>query len=227
MSEKNGTNNPVEEGPSGEQFAELKRDMRVASMAAWAKAHQKQLIAAVVAVVVVIVAASLWVERLHARKSAAADLYSQALAASDTDSRQSLMQSLVRDYGSTAYAELALLQLARLDREHAEQHLKSLLEHRSLTQELRWQARLDLAQFYLQHQQPGQAMEWLHDAVGPHYEQMRQFLLAEASRDDTEKAGHYRKALDAISHDTSLDELIKQRLETAKGAPAPETEAGK
>ncbi|HKJ83848.1 MAG TPA: tetratricopeptide repeat protein [Mariprofundaceae bacterium] len=214
---KNETNPAVEGELSGEHLAELKRDMRAASMAAWVKGHQKQLIAAVLTVIAVIVAASLWVQHARSQKNAAATLYYQAMATPDDSSKQSLMQSVVKDYGSTAYAELALMQLAKFDRAHAEQHLKTLLGKSSLTPELRWQARLDLAQFYLQHHQAEQARAQLHDAVGPHYEQMRQFLLGEAVQDKAEKIGHYQKALEAISHDTSLNERIKRRLASLKG----------
>lgn len=208
------------EAISGTEMEELKRDMRTARLVEWAQTHQQQLIAAAVAVVVAIVGASLWWEHAKSMRDSAAMLYHRGIDASAEDVRGELLRQVVADYHDTSYAALSLMLLAAADDEQAGTYLEELLKHPRLTEELAWQARLDLAGWHLRHQRKEAARSWLAEAVGPHYEQLRQYLLSEAADDKAAATQHLRQALDAASHDENLKRTIEQRLAALAVAPA-------
>lgn len=202
---------------SGQELAELKRDMRTARLIEWARAHQQALIAAALGLVLAIVGASLWWEHAKSTREAAAMLYHRALAAQAEAERRTLFEQVVRDYKDTTYAALALMLLAANDEANADKHLKALLHHPRLSDELGWQASLDLAAWHLRHGSQEKARTLLSKPVGPHYEQLRHYLMAEAAPTQEEASAHLQQALAAISHDENLKRVIEQRL-AAKAA---------
>jgi len=201
---------------SREEMDELKRDMRSAHLMAWAQENQQKIIAAIAVLLLVIVGASLWREHITTQRASAATLYHQALNSVDAEAKGALLAKLVKDYASTAYGGMAQLLLAKVDPEHADQHLKALLSSATVDQEMRWQAQLDLARVWLRKGDKAQARKILEKAVGKDYEQFHYYLMAEASENDTDRLHHLEQALNAVSHDTELKKHIEKRLTELK-----------
>ncbi|MFC1626406.1 YfgM family protein [Pseudomonadota bacterium] len=192
------------------EMEELKRDMHTARLVDWLQNNRQQLIAAVVAVLIAMAGASLWMEHGKSKKDSAATLYHQALAASSDDDKRAMLELVIKDYGDTGYAPLAHLHMAKLgDRET---HLKALIHSDSSTAELAWQARLDLAEWYLSSGKVDDANSLLSEPVGKQYEQLRHYLMAEATSDAGEKVMHLKKALDASSNDAFLKTKIESMI---------------
>jgi len=201
---------------SHEDMDELKRNMRSAHLTVWVQENQQKIIAAVVALLLVIVGASLWKEHIATERASAATLYHEALNTANADSKRALLQSIVRDYANTAYAGMGQLLLAHVDAKHADQHLEALLSSSTVDQEMRWQAQLDLANVWLRKGDKAKANKVLATPVGKDYEQLRHYLMAEASGSDTDKVSHLEQALDSVSHDAVLKKTIKKQLAELK-----------
>jgi len=205
-----GTVVPEGNAPSQGEMDELKRDMRSAQWTHWAQTNQKNIIAALVALVVILIAGAMWQEHNKSQHGAAATLYQQAMNEQDTAKQQSLMQSVIAKFGSSAYSALAQMQLAHLDKTHAEAHLQALMAHPEAMKEWVWQARLDLAAMKIEQGDKAAAKALLAKTVGDQYQQLRHYLMAMAAADATEKEKHLQKALDAVSQ----DDVLKSRIET-------------
>lgn len=191
------------------ELEELKRDMRSAQVVDWVQNNQQQLIAGAVALLLVLAGISLWMERAKSQKDSAATLYHQALASSEAGKKQAMLEMVTMDYDGTGYAALAHLYLAKLA-DNPEAHLNALIYGRGVTNEIAWQARLDLAEWYLSQEKSAEASKLLAEQVGKQYEQLRHYLMAEAATDAAEKKKHLQQSLDAISN----DELLKARVES-------------
>ncbi len=200
---------PVEDVSAGE-LSELKKDMQAAAIMDWVHRNQQQLIAVGIAFLLILMGTSLWMERSATQKESAASLFSQGMGAADSTQQQDIFESVVQNYGDTAYAPLSLMQLVRLDAANAEAHLKALISHSKASREFVWQARLDLAARLIREGKPDEARKWLDDEVGEQYAQLRFYLLAEASATDSLKREYLTKALQAVS----LDDDLKRRIES-------------
>ncbi len=205
-----GTVMPEGNAPSQGEMDDLKRDMRSAQWTHWAQANQKRIVAVVAALVIVLMAGGLWKEQIKSQHSAAASLYQQAVNEQDKTKQQSLMQSVVTQFDSSAYSALAHMQLAHLDQAHAEDHLKALIAHPEAMKEWVWQARLDLAAMKIEQGDKAAANALLAKTVGDQYQQLRHYLMAMAAADAVEKEKHLQKALDAVSNDN----VLKSKIET-------------
>jgi predicted negative regulator of RcsB-dependent stress response len=201
---------------SQEEMNELKRDMRSAHLVAWAQENQQKIIAAIVALLLVIVGASLWRQHITTQRVSAATLYHQALNSADAETKRALLEKVVKDYAGTAYGGMAQLLLAKVDQEHAGQHLEALLASSTVDREMRWQAQLDLARIWLRKGDKAQARKVLEKSMGKDYEQLRHYLMAEASGNDADRTAHLEQALNSISHDTELKKHIEKRLAELK-----------
>jgi len=208
--------NPVD--VSQEEMNELKRNMRSAHLTAWAQENQQKIITAILALLLVIVGASLWREHTTTQRASAATLYHQALNSSDADAKRALLGKLVKDYATTTYGGMAQLLLAKVDQEHASQHLVALLSNSTVDREMRWQAQLDLARVWLRKGDKVQARKVLEKSVGKDYEQLRYYLMAEVAENDAGRLHHLEQALNSISHDTELKKDIEKRLAELKAS---------
>jgi len=188
-----------------EEMAELKKDMKSATLADWLQNNQQKLMVITVLVLMAMFAAGLWSEQQKTKKGAAAMMYYQGIALQDKEKQQSMLEQLIRDYGDTAYATLATMRLANLA--DTEKHLRDMMADKKLNPELRWQAGLDLAEYLIQEDKKDAARLVLNEHVGSEYEQQRYALLASISEGDAKKDA-LKKALDASSH----DEVLKERL---------------
>ncbi len=197
---------------SATELDELKRDMRSAQLASWIEANRKPLAIAGLALVVALVLIGLWRQNVKSQHESAALAYSQALAAASVDKKQVLLAKVVEDFSSTAYAPMAQLQLAALDEAHAAEHLQAVIDHGKSMDAWRWQARLDLAEWHLQHKDAAAARDLLQERMGKAYEQVRHYLLALAAEDAKKRKRHLRKALEAESHDEELKRRIQAML---------------
>jgi len=205
-----GTVVPEGNAPSQGEMDELKRNMRSAQWTHWAQTYQNQIIAAVVALVMILIAGGMWQEHIKSQHGAAATLYQQAVNEQNTVKKQSLMQSVVTQFGSSVYSALAQMQLTHLDQAHAEAHLQALIAHPEAMKEWVWQARLDIAAMKIEQGDKAAARTLVDKTVGVQYEQLRYYLMAMAASDTAEKEKYLQKALDAIS----LDDALKNRIET-------------
>jgi len=208
-SKKNGSSDPSDVAFSVE-MDDLKRDVQSAQLQAWLRKHQQSLTVAIVLILLGITAASLWTQRLNSQKDAAASLYFQGLNQSDTAKKQAVLGDVVKDYSNTGYAVLARLQLAALAENPVEDY-RAIMNDDDLAQSFRWQARLDLAEYYINHGNPSDAKPLLEARVGKQYQQLRFYLLAQVSSDDA-KQQYLRQALDAASNDSKLKEKIESAL---------------
>jgi len=209
---KNKPVTPEQENDSAfaAEMEELKRDMHTAQLVDWAQNNRQMLIAGAVTVLIALVGTSLWIEHGKSQKNSAATLYHQALVTSSDDDKRAMLELVIKDYGNTGYASLAHLYLAELgDRET---HLKALIYGGGSSVELAWQARLDLAEWYLSNARVDEARSLLTKPVGKQYEQLRHYLMAEAASNAEEKVMHLKKALDANSNDTFLKARIEGML---------------
>ncbi|MFQ5355070.1 MAG: YfgM family protein [Mariprofundaceae bacterium] len=210
--------------PSRQELQELKQDMRSAQLTAWLQEHQQKLIAAVVAGVLAIVGISLWTERQASIREAVAVLYQQAMDRQGDEEKKAALNQVISEYGDTSYAVLSLLLMSTLDRDHAIDHLQSLLAHPKRTDELEWQASLDLARLYIQKGDKQAARDLLAGLKpGPAYEQLLHLLLAEAADADAERIKHYQQALEAKSYNTNLNREIEQKLKRLKSETPSES----
>lgn len=215
MNDKQQKNNSGAVDVSAEEMDELKRDMRSARLNAWAKAHQQQLMIGAAVLLAVLVSVSFWKEHRDAQRASAASLYYQALNTSKAADKQSLLKSVIRDYDNTAYGALARLLLATVDDAHAAEYLQALLARHDVDRGIRNQARLDLARIRLAAGDKQGARKLLETKAPPAYEQLRQYLLAQAASDADERIRHLQKAKEAESHDAGLARRIAQQLSAA------------
>ncbi len=211
MTEKNQQNQP-EGAPLDAEMAELKRDMRSAQLSEWLESNTQSLIAGVIVLVLVLIGGGLWIEHDKTQRASAATVYQQALVEKDADKKLALMQKVASDFSGSSYATMAEMQLAALDDAHAEAHLQAIINASASMQEWVWQARLDLAELKLQAADKAAARAVLEAPVGAQYEQLRQYLLAEASDDSAARQDHLQKALDAPSLDNDLKSKIESML---------------
>jgi len=193
------------------EIEELKRDMRSAQIIDWAQKNRQQLIAAAVAVLLLLAGGSLWLERNKTQKESAANLYHKALASTDVEEKKAMLDMVIREYDGSGYAALAHLYMAKIS-DQPEAHLNALIHGAASTPELAWQARLDLAEWYLGNGRAADAKALLAEPVGKQYEQLRHYLLAEASNDAAEKRQHLQKSLDASSNDAVLKARVESML---------------
>jgi len=213
---KNNNKQPEEPMQDDEQLAmhmeELKRDMRSAKITDWLQKNQQQLIVGAVIVLLAMAGAGLWSEKQKTYKESAAMMYFQALSVVDDAQRKSLLETVTTDYADTGYSVLAHIRLAPLA--DTELHLRAVIDNNDATPELRWQARLDLAEFFINQEKIDEAKGLLSSSVGQQYEQLRYYLLAEVSSGD-ERKSYLQKALDAISNDAVLKADIETKLAQA------------
>ena len=78
--------------------------------------------------------------------------------------------------------------------------------------ELVWQARLDLAELYVQDGKINEAKVVLEERLGKHYEQARFALLARITEDKDEKMSWIQKSLDSETHDNDLVAELEAEL---------------
>ncbi len=210
--------------PSQQELQELKQDMKSAQLTAWFHEHQQKLIATVVAGVLVIVGISLWTERQASIREAAAVLYQQALDRQGDEEKKVVLNQVINEYGDTSYAMLSLLLMSRLESDLAIDHLRSLLAHPKRTDDLEWQASLDLARLYIQNGDKQVARDLLEGLQpGSAYKQLLHLLLAEAADTDAERIKHYQQALEAKSYNTNLNREIEQKLKRLKSETSSES----
>ncbi|MDX8403541.1 MAG: tetratricopeptide repeat protein [Mariprofundaceae bacterium] len=193
------------------EIEELKRDMRSAQIVDWMQKNQQQLIAAAVTVVLVLAGGTLWLEHNRSQKDSAATLYHQALSTSDTEQKKAMLEMVIKDFGDTGYGSLAHLYMAKLSSQ-PEAHLNALIHGKASTPELAWQARLDLAEWYLGNGKVDEVKTVLAEAVGKQYEQLRHYILAEASTENAEKQKHLQMSLDSDSNDAFLKARVERML---------------
>ncbi|MDX8414071.1 MAG: tetratricopeptide repeat protein [Mariprofundales bacterium] len=192
----------------------LKQEMRSAQVTAWILDNKQTLGAIGAVLIIALLASSLWIERNKAQRESAAVLYHQGLAMGDLTKRKALLENVVRDYPRTGYSPMALFQLVSLDEAKAQDYLQQLLAS-SAPPELKWQARLDLAQRLIAAGHATEAAPMLAERVGKEYEQLRYYLLAQASTDSSAKQQALQQALDAPSHDETLQSTIEAALAAA------------
>jgi len=188
-----------------EDIAELKKDMKSAKLVDWLQNNQQKLMVGVLLLLMGMFAGGLWSEQQQTKKEAAAMMYYQGISLLDQEKQQAMLEQLIRDYGDTAYATLANMRLANLV--DTEKHLRNIMNDKKLTPELRWQASLDLAEYFIQQDKKDAAKLVLNEHVGTEYKQERYALLASISEGSAKKDA-LQKALDASSH----DEVLKERL---------------
>lgn len=189
----------------------MKRDMRSAQIVNWMQNNQQQLIAGAVAIVLVLAGGTLWLERNKSQKDSAATLYHQALSISDAEQKKAMLEMVINDFGDTGYGSLAHLYMAKLSNQ-PEAHLNALIHGAASTPELAWQARLDLAELHLGNGKVDEVKTLLAEAVGKQYEQLRHYLLAEASTQRAEKKKHLQMSLDSDSNDAFLKARVERML---------------
>lgn len=209
-SNKQGSNPPIDTGFSVE-MDDLKRDVQSAQIQAWLHRHQQALTVGIVVLLLVATAASLWNARLNSQREAAASLYYQGLVQTDLEKKQAVLSDVVKDYSGTAYGLLARLQLAALV-ENPESMYQTLMDDTSIAQPFRWQARLDLAEYYIAHDQADRAKSLLATRLGIQYEQLRYYLLATIS-EGTSKIDYLKQSLAAKSNDALLKDKVTSMLD--------------
>ena len=192
---------------------ELKREMRSAQWTNWVEANQKLLMGAAAAVLVALLAAGFWIEQDRALSATAATVYQQAVGETDLSKKQALLQSVSRDFSSSSYGVMALMQLAGTDSANAEVHLQAVIAHDKAMDEWVWQARIDLAEIRIAAGDSAAAQQLLDQQVGGQYQQIRYYLLAQISTDEGQKQEYLQKALDAPSaNDAALIEKIEIQM---------------
>ncbi|MDQ6976095.1 MAG: tetratricopeptide repeat protein [Mariprofundaceae bacterium] len=189
---------------------DLKRDVQSAQIQAWLRKHQQLLTVGVVVLLLMATGASLWNERLSSQREAAASLYYQGVAQTDLEKKQVVFSDIIKDYSNTAYGLLARLQLAVLV-ENPEPIYQSLIDDKTISQIFRWQARLDLAEYYISQDKLDHAKALLSIRLGKQYEQLRYYLLASIS-DGAAKKDYLQKSLDAESNDALLKDKVSSLL---------------
>lgn len=192
------------------EMDELKRDMRSAQLTAWIQQNQQQLIAGVVIFLLVMVGFSLWKENQKAKLDAASLLYQQALSAQEEDKKKVLFEQVLSDYPDSGYRLLSLMQLSAIveDPTHV---LQQIVDGADATPAIRWQAKLDMAEYQIAHEQADAAKAVLSERMGKQYEQLRNYLLASLSEGD-EKLAYLKKSADAESNDTLLKDKVESMI---------------
>lgn len=214
---KNGSNPPIDAEFSVE-MDDLKRDVQSAQIQAWLRKNQQVLMVGAVVLLLLATGASLWNARLDSQRESAASLYYQGMAQQDVEKKQAILSDLANDYSGTAYGLLARLQLPSLV-DDPEPMYQSLINDDTISQPFRWQARLDLAEYYIAHEQADKAKSLLDLRMGKQYEQLRYYLLANLSDGDAKQA-YLRQSLDAESNDS----LLKDKLASLLGVSATDKE---
>lgn len=199
----------MDDGHLHAEMAELKQDMRSAQVTHWMQKNQQLLMAVAAAIVMIMFAFGLWSEHQKTEKESAAMMYYQGVGVQDAAQKQALLEQVIRDYADTAYAVLAHLRLASIT--SPEMHLQAIIDHQGATPELRWQARLDLAEYQIEQGKQEAAKALLQEHTGNQFEQLRYALLAKLSSGD-ERKGYLQKALDSISNDGVLKESLEAQL---------------
>jgi len=197
---------------SKDEIQELQRDMRSARIHAWANQYQQQLFVGLILLVIIIVGVGMYKERTNKQQEAAATLFHQAMDTQDNEQRIDFFNSIVQDHSGSSYEAMALLMLASLDTENSKERLTQLLSHPQCSLEMRWQARLDLAQIYLNEKNIAQAKDTLKVQVGKEYAELRYFLLSQTTDDHATKKKFLEKAQEANSHDAALQKNIELQL---------------
>ncbi len=211
MSNKKQKKNPIEGVVDGTDFVELKRDMQSAKVIAWLQYNQQQLIAGAIVLVLVLIGSSLWQAQQASQKEAAALMYIKATNTSDMATKKALFDEVIETYPESGYATLARLQKsASSNTDERILALQALMEGEGVP-EFVWQARLDLAEVYLEENNNDQARAVLEARVGKQYEQARYALLARLAKGD-EKVTLIQKALAAESHDNDLNAALEAEL---------------
>ncbi len=208
----NDTTKHEQETVLQQDMNELKQEMRQAKQLAWLEKNKNNLLIALISLLIIILASAFWSDHRQTQKEQAALLYNQALEASSLDARKALLATVIKDHSDTAYAFLAAMQLASSDKEHADVHLQEVINHPQASPEIRWQAQLDLAQWYHAQGKDQAAKESLQKSVGKDYQQVRYALLAELTKDAAEKKDYLQKAAKAVSHDPELQSRIHTLL---------------
>jgi len=202
------TEQPVHDTVLEGELVDLKKDMQQAKIADWMQRNQQALMLAVGVVVMVMFAVGLWADHQKKQKESAAMMYYQGIANTDASKQKVLLEKVITDYGDTGYAILAHLRLApEVD---TDKHLQALMDHASVAPELRWQAELDLAEYWIEQGKLDQARQVLNKHVGQDYAQYYYYLLSKTATGDAQKEA-LQKSLDAVSH----DEVLKERVATA------------
>ncbi|MDQ6967964.1 MAG: tetratricopeptide repeat protein [Mariprofundaceae bacterium] len=214
---KNQAEEPMQEDAPldaqlGTEMEELKRDMRSAKITNWFEKNQQQLIVGAVVLLLAMAGVGLWSEKQKTYKESAAMMYFQALAVVDDTQREALLEAVVKDYAATGYGILAHIRLAPLV--DTEKNLRAVIENADATPEFRWQAGLDLAEFFITQGKVDESKTLLQEPVGEQYQQLRYSLLAEVSTGEAQKE-YLQKALDAISNDAVLKADIETKLAKA------------
>ncbi|RMH62437.1 MAG: hypothetical protein D6678_01280 [Zetaproteobacteria bacterium] len=197
---------------SASELEELKRDMRSAQIAAWIEQHRQRLLIGGVVLALALVAGGYWQQQARERAAAASLMYTQALQQRDSTKRQDMLRKLVEAFPSSPQAAMAQMQLAALDDAHLEQHLQAVIAHDKSMDMWRWQARLDLADWYRLHGRKNDARALLQERMGKAYEQRRHYLLALLAEDVKERSEHLQKAQAAESYDNELKREIERLL---------------
>jgi len=213
-------------GFTDSDFSELQQDMRSAQITAWIQENQQKLVAGVVAFLVLLVGASLLIERNKGQKESISSLYQQAVETREDDKRKAMLEVVVREHGDSVQAAFAGMELARLDAANGEQHLRTVLDNGKITDEIKWQATLDLAELLLGKGDKVGAAALLAEEMGKAYEQPRQALLAQSAASDEEKKRHLLAAHAAESNDGELKASIEREL-SAMGVAIPAEPAAK
>jgi len=193
---------------------ELKREMRSAQWMDWVEANRNALMSVAAVVLIVLVATGFWSESERAQRATAATVYQQAVGEPSPSKKQALLENVSRDFSDSSYGALALMQLAAIDQKGAEAHLNALKAHPEAMQEWVWQARIDLAELKAAAGDKTAAKSLLESPVGDQYQQLRYYLLAQLSSDETEKQQILQKALDAPS---ANDLELKEKIEIEMG----------
>ena len=192
---------------------DLKRDMRSAKLVDWLQQNQQQLLAGAVVIILALAAGGMWAEKQKAYKQSASVVYYQGLASADDKQRQALLETVVSDYPDTAYATLSHMRLATIA--NREVNLRDVMNDANATPELKWQARLDLAEWFIESGKADEAKSLLTEKTGKEFEQLRFYLLAQTLT-GSEKADALQKSLDAISNDSILKAEIEAQLASQK-----------
>ncbi|MDZ7802775.1 tetratricopeptide repeat protein [Thiohalophilus sp.] len=187
----------------------------------WWAENGRAVIAGVVLGIGGIVGVRYWFDAQATSRQEASQLYSQVMMAVQSGNRQQALEqvgTLTDEYGSTVYASLAALGMARLELEageadNAERHLRWALEN-SKTDEYAHLARQRLARLLIAREQPGQAAKLLEGVDEGGYASIYAEIRGdiEVARSQPEAArSHYQTALQQASQPLRL-QLLEMKL---------------
>lgn len=194
----------------------------------WWAENGRAVIAGVVLGIGGIVGVRYWFDAQATSRQEASQLYSQVMMAVQAGNRQQAMaqvETLTGEYGSTVYASLAALGLARLELEadeidSAERHLRWALEN-SKSDEYAHLARQRLARLLIAREQPEQAAGLLEGVDEGGYASIYAEIrgdLEVARAQPTAARRHYQTALREASQP-----LRRQLLEMKLAELSPDT----